>query len=326
MQTSRDLAEALRWDDLKVILALHRRGSLKQAAEEIGVNISTVSRRLAGLEELLGAQLFDRTPDGVRPTAAAEQLVPHAEGMEQAALSFVRGLEGFEVDPEGVVRITAPPGLVDHFLAPALVELAEAYPRLRIQILASVGYADLTRREADLALRLIRPAAGDFVATRLAAHPWCVIASPAHAEALGRLRDPADTRWVTWGEDLAHLPDARWLAAHVDRERVVLETSSMTAQIEAVRAGIGAMLAPRPYAGLRGLTAVPCGRAIRESLAALPDGTLWLVGHRALRQVPRIAAVWEWLRGRFLLDDAPRLTKTKEAETGVMGTARSRAR
>lgn len=304
MQTVTNAAETLRWDDLKVLLALHRRGSLKRAAEELGVNISTVSRRLDALEELLGAHLFDRTPDGARPTAAAEQLVPHAESMERAALGFVRGLEGFEVEVEGVVRITAPPGLVDSFIAPALPELCDAHPRLRIQILASVGYADLTRREADLALRMMRPAAGDFVATRLASHSWCVVASPAHAAKLtesGKLRDPEATRWVTWGEELAHLPDARWLAANVSRERVVLETSSMTAQLEAVRAGLAAMVVPKAYAELAGVVKVRCGSAIEKSLAALPEATLWLVGHRALREVPRIRVVWEWLKRRFEL-------------------------
>src|SRR5690606_7993485 len=148
-------------------------------------------------------------------------------------------------------------------------------------------------------LRLVRPDAGDFVATRVAAHGWCVVACPAHAAALGKLRDPDATRWVTWGEDLAHLPDARWLAAHVSRERVVLETNGMTAQLEAVRAGLGAMVVPRPYAALRGLVEVPCARAVKGSLAALPQGTLWLVGHRALREVPRIAVVWAWLKQRF---------------------------
>jgi DNA-binding transcriptional LysR family regulator len=296
------MAESLRWDDLKVLLALHRRGSLKRAAEELGLNISTVSRRLVALEELVGAQLFDRTPEGVQPTAAAEQLLPHAEGAERAALAFSRGLEGFEVDPEGVVRITAPPGLVDCFLAPALVGLAEAYPRLRIQILSSVRYADLTRHEADLALRIMRPATGDFVATRLGAHAWCVVASPAHAAMLnesGKLREPDATRWVTWGEELGHLPDARWITANVSRERVVLETSSMTAQLVAVRAGLGAMVVPRPYAALPGLVEVECAGAVKKTLAALPEGTLWLVGHRALREVPRVAVVWAWLKRLF---------------------------
>ncbi len=299
MQTATNAAETLRWDDLKVLLALHRRGSLKRAAEALGVNISTVSRRLDALEELLGTHLFDRTPDGVRPTAAAEQLVPHAEGMERAAQGFLHGLEGFEVEVEGVVRLTAPPGLAEQLIAPALGELCDAHPKLRLQILASVGYADLTRREADLALRIMRPAAGDFVATRLAAHPWCIVASPAHAAALGKLRDPDATRWVTWGEELAHLPDARWLAANVRRERVVLETSSMTAQLEAVRAGLGVMVVPRPYAELPGLVGVRCTGAIEKTLAAMPEGTLWLVGHRALREVPRVAVVWAWLKRRF---------------------------
>lgn len=293
------MVEDLRWDDLKVLLALFRAGSLKRASHELGVNISTVSRRLDALETLVGAHLFDRTPEGTWPTAAAEQLVPFAERMERAAHEFARGLSGFEVEPEGTVRITAPPGVVDAFIAPALVDLVQAYPRLRIQIVSSIGYADLTRHEADLALRLLRPATGDLVSTRLATHPFLVVAAPTHAAAVGRLRKPEDTRWVTWGEDLAHLPDARWIDEHVPRERVVLETSSMSAQLAAVRAGLGAMLAPVPYADLPGLTAMDCTPRLRRSLAALPEGTLWLVGHRALREVPRIAAVWGWIKGHL---------------------------
>ena len=129
-----------------------------------------------------------------------------------------------------------------------------------------------------------------------------IAASPARTAKLtesGKLRDPEATRWVTWGEELGHLPDARWIAAHVGRDRVVLETSSMTAQIEAVRAGIGAMVVPLPYAKLPGLAPVEHSTKLGKSLAALPEGTLWLVGHRALRDVPRVAVVWAWLKGRF---------------------------
>ncbi|MCA9583755.1 MAG: LysR family transcriptional regulator [Myxococcales bacterium] len=293
------IAEDLRWDDLKVLLALQRAGSLKRAAAALSVNISTVSRRLDALEAQLGVHLFDRTPEGALPTAAVEALVPFAEAMELAAHGVASSLEAYEAEPEGVVKITAPPGLVDHFLAGALVELATAYPRLRIEILSSVGYADLTRREADLALRIMRPATGDFVSTRLAAESWSLVGSPAHAASLGRLRDPDATRWVTWADDLAHLPDARWIASHVNADNVVLRTSSMTAQIEAVRAGLGVMIAPRAYARLRGLTALDLAPKLRRSLAELPEGTLWLVGHRALRDVPRVAAVWSWLKQRF---------------------------
>jgi len=292
-------ASNLRWDDLRVLLALHRHGSLKRASMALGVNISTVSRRLDALEEVSGAHLFDRTPDGTHPTAAAEALLPFAERMEQAAEGFVRGLEGFEVDPVGHVRLAAPPGLVDHFLAPALVELADAYPRLRLTILSSIGYADLQRREADLALRLLRPQAGDLVSKRLVTTGWCIVAAPAYAAELGRLSDPDVARWITWGDDLRHMPDRQWVETNVSADRIVLETSSMTAQLEAVRAGLGVTTAPPPYAELRGLTAVRCGPKVRKSLAALPEGALWLVGHRALRDVPRISVVWDWLAERF---------------------------
>lgn len=291
--------EPLRWDDLKVLLAVHRGGSFKRAAEGIGLNISTVSRRILALEARVGAQLFERTPEGARPTAAVDLLLPHAEAVERAALGFAQGLDGFEVEPEGVVRITAPPGLVDAFLAPALVELVEAYPRLRLRLQSSIRYVDLSRFEADLALRTTRPTAGDFVAARLGSHGWCVAASPAHAAKLRTLRDPDATPWVTWGEELRHLPDAQWVAANVRPEGVVLEANSMTAQIEAVRAGLGAIVVPLPYADLPGLQGVRCAVAIERSLAALPDGALWLVGHRSLRDVPRIAAVWAWLKARF---------------------------
>jgi DNA-binding transcriptional LysR family regulator len=291
--------QELRWDDLRVVLALYRRGSLKRAAVELGVNISTVSRRLDALESLLELRLFDRASDGAHPTLAADRLIPHAETMEQAALAFCAALEGFEVDPEGEVRLTAPPGVVDHFIAPALVDLAELHPRLRLSILSTVSYADLTRREADLALRFIRPSSGDFVSTRVAAYGWTVVASPAVAEATGRLKDPNAVRWVNWGEDLGHLPDAKWIATHVDPSRVVLRSSGMTTLIEAVRNGLGVMLANAPFASLPGLTRVSCSPKLRRSLAELPDAPLWLVGHRALREVPRIAAVWEWLKARF---------------------------
>lgn len=276
-----------------------RRGSLKRAAEDLDVNISTVSRRLDALEGETGVHLFDRTPEGTKPTAAAEQLMPFAEQMEAAAMGLLRGVEALEAEPEGEVRITAPPGVVDHFLAPAVGELCERYPRLRIHILSAIAYADLTRREADLALRLGRPESGDLIAKRMMAQGWSVIASTDHAVELGTLRRAEQARWVTWGPELAHLPDRRWVDDNVPPERCALITNSMTAQLEAVRAGYGVMLVPTVYRTLRGLSEVRCSRTLRQSIAVLPSGSLWLVGHRAHRHVPRIAAVWEWLEEAF---------------------------
>src|SRR5262245_48032447 len=98
------------WDDARVLLALQRRRTLRGAAEELGVNASTIGRRLSALEDALAARLFDRTQDGVLPTSASELLLAHAERLEQAALGLSAAVAGFERQPEGVVRITAPPG------------------------------------------------------------------------------------------------------------------------------------------------------------------------------------------------------------------------
>ena len=293
-----------RWDDLRILLAVFREGSLKRAASTLGVNISTASRRVDALEEQLGVRLFDRTPDGAKPTDAVERLIVHAEAMERGAMGFMRAIEGLELEPEGVVRLAAPPGVADHFLVPQLAKLLERHPKIRLQILASIGYADLTRREADLALRMRRPAGGDFTVKRLAKHGYVPIVSE-NDRSRKRLGDASSIGWMTWGEDLGGRPDRQWVFEHAGRDAIVLETSSMNAQLEAVRQGLGAMLVPLPYVMLPGVRRLRLSDALEASLEQVPADALWLVGHRALRDVPRIAAVWTWLEeGLQLVPDA----------------------
>ncbi|MCA9636933.1 MAG: LysR family transcriptional regulator, partial [Myxococcales bacterium] len=217
------------------------------------------------------------------------------EGIEEAAAGFARGLEGFEVEAAGVVRLTAPPGLIDHFVAGALPRLFERHPKLRLEIVASVGYLDLGRREVDIALRSQRPSAGDVVARRLVDAGWIIAGSPALVAELGKLRRADAAPWLSWGEELAGLVDARWVAAQVPAEQVVLRSNGMTGLIEAARAGLGLILLPAPYRRLPGLEVVPCAPALRRALAELPATELWIAGHRAHREIPRIAALWSWL-------------------------------
>ena len=129
--------------------------------------VSTISRRLDRLEEHIGAPLFDRSRDGTAPTALAEELVAHAEEMELSAARFASTDERVETQVEGTVRLTVLPGISDVFVAPHLAELRERHPRLVIELDASVTYADLTRREADLAVRSARPTSGELVSVKL---------------------------------------------------------------------------------------------------------------------------------------------------------------
>lgn len=289
----------VRWDDVQLFLALVRERSLARAGARLEVDASTVSRRLAALEEQLGLRLFDRSREGLSPTAYAERLFPEAEAMEASAQRFVTGAESFERAVEGKVRISVPPGLADVFVVPALPELVARHPGLTVEIDARVGVVDLGRREADLALRSVRPEGADLVQKRIVQTRSTVAGAPRYVEELGRLRSWAGARFVAWGEELAFLPQARWLAAHAPGARTAMIASSFTAQLAAAEAGVGLMVVPRPYLAVRRLAEVQTTRPLAATLDTLPDDELWLVVHRALRHVPRVEAVWRFLEESF---------------------------
>ncbi|WP_146658637.1 LysR family transcriptional regulator [Enhygromyxa salina] len=294
-EPSAALTRRLNWDDLEVLLALARAGTLTGAGQRLGVNTTTVGRRLDGLEAALGVHLFDRSPSGVAATELARGLVPIAEAMERSVADALRLVEGRETEAEGLVRVSAPPGIANWFIAPAIARLRARHPKLIVELDAAVGYADLTRREADIALRSVRPRAGDLIALRLIEAESTIAAAPELIRKIQKLEDTSAIDWINWGPDLASLPDARWIADNVDPTRVVLRTSSMDAQIQAARAGLGAIIVGRPFLDWIELDELPLGPKLTKRVSALPTGSLWLVGHKALRGVPRIRAVWDFL-------------------------------
>jgi DNA-binding transcriptional LysR family regulator len=290
---TKDLA-ALDWDQVRVFLAVARAGQLAGAAARLGLDVSTVSRRLDRLEGELGVHLFDRTRDGTVATAAAEAMLPAAEDMERSLAQFAAAVDAVETTAEGVVRVTAPPGVADAFIAPLLARFHDRFPRVAIELDASIGYADLTRREADVAVRAFRPHSGDLVAVKIVSTRSVPMTSPDYAAALGRVKRWTDARWITWGADLAHIPTGQWYAEHVGAPPV-LRTSHFASQLAAAAAGLGVALASDPFRHVYRLAPVAVARGLASSLDALPVEDLWLVGHRALRTVPRIAAVWDFL-------------------------------
>ncbi len=287
-------AQSLDWDQIRLFLAIARGRSLAEAALRLRLDVSTVSRRLDRLEDQVGAPLFDRTRDGTMPTLLAEQLVAHAEEMELAAARFASAGASAETQVEGTVRLTVLPGIADIFVASRLAELRERHPRLVVELDASVTYADLTRREADLAVRSTRPTSGELVSVKLVTVRALPMTSPEYARSLGKLKRLEDARWIVWGPDLAHLPDAAWLRTYGPDVAPVFRTSHFASQLAAARTGMGVTFASAPYAKL-GLVPVVHARALDAAWAALPTGSLWLVGHRALRHVPRVAAVWDFV-------------------------------
>jgi hypothetical protein len=131
-------------------------------------------------------------------------------------------------------------------VVPALPELVARHPGLTLELDARVGVVELSRREADLALRSVRPEGAELLQKRIVQTRSTVAGAPRYVEELGRLRSWSDARWVAWGEELAHLPQARWLAAHASGARVAMIASSFTAQLAAAEAGVGLVVLPRP--------------------------------------------------------------------------------
>lgn len=292
-------SDALDWNEVQLFLALCRARTLGGAARSLGVDGSTVSRRLTALERLLGATLFDRSRDGIAPTSAAEELMPIAEETEASVHRFANAVDRLETEVTGVVRVTCPPDTAEVILLPLLRVLVRRHPRLRLAIEPSEAVLDLARREADLALRIARPVQGDLLVRRLREVRWVLAASPEYAKRLGPVRQWDQLSWVGWGERFAQGGAARWLREQVPGAEPVVSSDSLSVQLAAVRAGLGAALIPEPSLDHFRLSPVSLAPRLRDAASRWPVDELFLVTHRALRNVPRVRAVWEALVSRL---------------------------
>ena len=284
------------WDDVRVVLAVQRAGSHKGAARALGVDATTISRRVAALERTLQTRLFARTPTGLEPTRAGEQLTVHADRMEAEALAAERELASADARLEGSLRVTAPDGLLNYLLVPALSELRRAHPLVRVELMADSRVLDLSRREADLAVRLTRPREPALVARRLGELRFALFASPAYLEQRGAprtVRALAGHEFIGFDASLDGLPQIRWLRRSVPELHYSLRASTTTAQTLACAEGHGIALLP-VFVGVR----EPRLRRLLPRLLG-PTRELWAVSHADLRTNARVRAGMAWLSEVF---------------------------
>jgi DNA-binding transcriptional LysR family regulator len=287
-----ETAPTLDWlAGLPVLLACAREGSATQAAARLGISPATALRRLESLEEHLGVRLFDRTPSGLLPTVASELALPWAEQVEGAALGLWREVQGLERRAAGVVRFALLPTVASWFLAPAVGRLRTRHPEVLLELLAASAVVDLVRREADLAMRVLRPTHPDLVVKKLAEVRLAVVASPAFL-ATHPVTSLAALPYLAWDRTI-DAGEQRWLDAVVPNANVVLRSTELETLLQAAIAGWGALVVGEPLAVRAGLVRVPV------PTPPMPEVPLWLVAHRALRPVPRIAAVWDWVVDEF---------------------------
>jgi len=280
------------WDDMKVFLALTRKGSARGAAQALGVSNSTVTRRLDEMERDLGTQLFDRTPDGYRMTAGAEELLPTAEHVEELILGAERKITGGNQELEGAIRLTMPPvGLA--FLMERLGQFAAQFPGIELELLPSIEALDLSRREADIAIRVFDAGAKppDYLIGRLLS-PLTACAY-VHRDLLNP-DDPEDISHLNWIGKYPGNQREEWLAKtdfpkHPIRHAI--EDIALVAQ--AVEYKMGMAFMPCFSASFHpSIVRVPGAKVVHHS-------DLWVLTHKDQRQSARLRVLREIIAEEF---------------------------
>lgn len=278
------------WENLRFFLAVVKEGSLAAAGRQLGVKHSTVLRRVAALEEELGAALFERHPGGYVPTAAAQELLETLTPFEESLVAVERRLAGQDQRLEGVVRIATVEPLAP-WVCEAVTDLRRENPGLRTELLVSPSEVSLARYEADIALRVTKKPPETLVGRQVASLAFGIYGTADHPLAQRpsvALADLLAQDWVGYTESRAGMAQARWMAQHVAEERVALRTDHTPTLVAAVLAGAGLAVMAR-YVG----DPQP-GLALLLPLADLDSG-LWLLTHPDLRRSSRIRRVMDAL-------------------------------
>jgi molybdate transport repressor ModE-like protein len=286
------------WNDLRYLLAVHRHGSLARAAKELKVTKATASRRLVALEKSLGTLLVERKPAGLVLTEAGRETIDAAERVDAAVGSLkVRLSLKDDARPRGTVRLTAPQWIAARYVIPALPDLAKQYPELDVQLVGTNQILNLAQREADIAIRNVRPKHKLLAARKVIALGGCVYASKLYLERRGvpRAPDALEGHDVLVYETLGGMPGFEWMRAPAHGGRIAFRANDPEALVGAATAGLG-------------LCAVPCLLGDPEKALARVTSLgfsrcdLFLVTHTETSRTPRVRAVTDFV-GRLLSEN-----------------------
>jgi DNA-binding transcriptional LysR family regulator len=276
------------WGDLKFFLATARTGSTLAAARELGVNQTTIARRIAALESALSIRLVDRNHDGYRLTEAGTAILAQAERVAGEAETIERLVELRKRDLAGVIRVTAPTVVADVVLTPWLAEFIEMHPDIKVEVIATERCLDLGRGEADIAIRAGRPPREPGILVRkLAASPWGLYCSPTYAQKYGtpaRADDLNDHLLIGVDGELSTHDPLIWLGRAAPRATIRTVCSTISNTLVAIRAGHGVGALPSLIGSVQ-KDFIKC--------FAMPDFNYgwYLITREALRDEPRVNAL-----------------------------------
>jgi DNA-binding transcriptional LysR family regulator len=283
------------WSDLELFLAVSEAGSLTGASKQLRVTQPTVSRQLADLEARLGEPLFVRTVDGTRLTSFGERLLEPTKRMAESARDAAVVASGAESKPRGIVRVTAPPGVAAELVVPFALRARDELPDVRLEVVSTVSYLDLARREADLGVR-VQPldkasTQRDLVTLTSVEHGVAAYATPEYIAQLPRGYRFADVGFVGWCPPLEHLPPNPQLAAVIPGFRPIFASDDYLVQMRAAEAGVGAIILGR----IRSPGALPTRLGELKLDFGKMTSSLHLVCARSSLTIPRVRAVADLL-------------------------------
>src|SRR5215471_20758606 len=288
---------SLEWNELRLVLAVARERSLSGAARTLGVRHSTVFRHLGAMEQKLGVRLFERFRDGYSPTSAGEAAASVAARIAEDVLSLERRLSGQDLRPSGTVRITTT-DTVGALLTRHLSALRAAHPEIALEITISNALANLTRREADIAIRPTPEPPETLVGRRVADIAHAIYGSPDY---LNRSENKGlfAHDWIGLDDALGGTAIGRWLQVNVPQARLACRVDSLPALRDVALAGLGLTMLPCYVGDI----ALGLRRAVRKTVPQ-PRSALWLLTHNDLRRTARIRAVMDFFASALKADRA----------------------
>ncbi|MFC3609415.1 LysR family transcriptional regulator [Stutzerimonas tarimensis] len=281
------------WDNLRYFLELSRAGRLTAAARRLGVDHTTVARRVQALEKSLGRPLFLRSGSGYSLTEAGRRLSAQAEAMESAFLSIEQEVDEGSGGVSGLVRIGATEGFGVEFLAGQLAGLTRLHPDLHIDLLAVPRMVRLARHEADIAITLERPERGPYIITRLTDYSLRLYASADYLDSHAPIRRREDLRehgFVSYIEDLLYSKELTYFDEIGKPGQASLRSTSILAQLEAAKAGAGLAILPNFAAS----HAPGLQQVLAEEVEFIR--TFWMLMPVESKDIARMRVTWDFLR------------------------------
>jgi DNA-binding transcriptional LysR family regulator len=277
------------WDDLRYFLAIARAGSLSGAARTLGVNHSTVFRRLHAFEARLGVRLFDRLATGYALTVAGDDMVASAEQVDQEINALDRRLSGRDLKLSGPIVVSTADTLAYRFLGPHLAAFHDEYPGIDLELVLATEFFNLSKRQADVAIRPTLSPPDTLVGRRLCGIAFAPYASKEYLKTKGPVDDLADHRWLGFNDSLSHLAAAKWMRENLPATSLALRANNLIGLLSGAVAGMG--VAP-----------LPCFMGdVEPNLTRLYPldpkiaSELWLLTHEDLRNTARIRAFMDFM-------------------------------